>query len=34
MLPALLARRLGIEALVDARVDLGDGPALRTRAAR
>ncbi len=26
MLPALLASRLGLEALVDARVDLGDGP--------
>ena len=26
MLPALLARRLGIEALVDERVDLGDRP--------
>ncbi len=26
MLPALLASRLGIEGLVDARVDLGDRP--------
>jgi hypothetical protein len=34
MLPALLAGRLGIEQLVDARVDLGDRTAARIRAAR
>ena len=31
VLPALLARRLGIEALVDERVDLGDRPGAANR---
>ena len=34
MLPALLAERLGIEGLVDRRVDLADRTAARTRGAR
>ena len=34
LLPAVLAERLGIEALVDVIVDLGDRMARRTRGAR
>jgi hypothetical protein len=34
LLPSVLAERLGIEAVVDQLVDLGDRPAITGRAAR
>ena len=34
VLPALLAGRLGVEALVNETVDLGERPGRRTRAAK